>query len=164
MCHGNHAGGFCWYTKRHAGTQGVNLEEAPAPKKAKKEKLDDYREKHNQSKASGSSVTLAEATPVARCEEAASSDVGVIDFVDDDSIMQDMLHEISQDRFHRRGNRLEPEPQRLVAKACDEEGRGELWLGPLPTESRISHIMQTEYSIQVYCFMNDPEESGRMWK
>lgn len=158
MCHGNHPGGFCQHTKRHASTQEVNLAEAPAPKKARTGKPDDYREQYNQPQVSRSSVTLTEARPVARCEETASSDVRVIDFVDEDSIMQDMLHELMQDRFQRRGNRLEPEPPRLVAKVCDEEGRGELWLGPLPTESRLGQIMETEHSIQVYCFLKDPEE------
>ena len=158
MCHGNHPGGECGHTKRHASTQEVNLEEAPVSKKARKEEPDDYREQHDQPQAARSSVTLTEAMPVARSAETASSDVRVIDFVDDDSIMQDMLHDLMQDRFERRGNRLEPEPPRLVAKVCDEEGRGELWLGPLPTESRIGQIMLTEHNIQVYCFMKDPEE------
>ena len=45
-----------------------------------------------------------------------------------------------------------------MAKVCEEFGRGELWLGPLPTQSRIDYIMQTDFSIQVYCFLNDPEE------
>ena len=76
----------------------------------------------------------------------------------DDSIMQDMLHALSRERSHRRGTRVQPEPPCLVAKVCDEFGKGELWLGPLPIESRIDYIMRTDFSIQVHCFMNDPEE------
>ena len=113
----------------------------------KREKPDDCPDR---SKASSSEVALAEAW--------VSGDVEVIDFVDDDSIMQDMLDMLRNERSVHRGTRIAPEPPRLVAKVCEAEGRGEIWLGPLPTEDRIPHIMHTDFSIQVYCFRSDPED------
>ena len=44
----------------------------------------------------------------------------------------------------------------MIAKVCKEEGRGELWLGPLPTESRMEIITATKHSIQIYCLGKDP--------
>ena len=80
-------------------------------------------------------------------------------FVRDDSIMQRILPNLRWERFLRRGNRLNPEPPRLVAKVCREPGKGELWLGPLPTEPRIGIIMQVDHSIQVYCFQKTPTKA-----
>jgi hypothetical protein len=55
-----------------------------------------------------------------------------------------------------RGIRPSPEPPRLVAKVCEEDGRGELWLGPLPTKQTIERILDTKPSIQIFCFDNLP--------
>ena len=78
--------------------------------------------------------------------------------MDDDSIMQDMLDTLRNDRSYDRGARIAPEQPSLVAKVCEAEGRDEIWLGPLPTEDRMPHIMQTDFSIQIHCFKSDPEE------
>jgi hypothetical protein len=73
----------------------------------------------------------------------------------DDSIMQGMLPQL-RGRKGVRGNRINPEPPSLVAKVCNEEGKGELWLGPLPTAERMPTILETMPSIQIYCFRADP--------
>ena len=77
--------------------------------------------------------------------------------VRDDSIMRKLLPKLSETRYERRGNRLKPEPPRLVAKICEEEGRGELWLGPLPTKRGMDRILDTKPSIQIFCFTNPPD-------
>ena len=79
-------------------------------------------------------------------------------YVEDDSIMKRMLPKLQEERDERRGNRLNPEPPRLVAKVCKEKGKGELWLGPLPTAQRMDRITETKHSIQVYCFQKQPTE------
>jgi hypothetical protein len=78
--------------------------------------------------------------------------------VQDDSIMKRMLPELQKEKGEVRGNRINPEPPRLVAKIHSDEGKGELWLGPLPTAQRMDQIMQTKPSIQIYCFLKDPTE------
>ena len=55
------------------------------------------------------------------------------DYVVDDSLMRKQLPELRQHRWEERGTRINPEPPRLVAKVCQEEGRGELWLGCRPS-------------------------------
>ena len=150
-CHGNHPGSECANKRKHVKrTQEDNLEESPTPKKARKE---DASSRHSNPGPARSSVILTPA-PL----DPALSDVEVINAVEDDSIMRDIFQVVRADRSRRRGNRLEPEPPRLVAKVCEEPSRGELWLGPVPTESRLERINETKFSIQVYCFMNDPEE------
>ena len=57
-----------------------------------------------------------------------------------------------------RGNRINPEPPRMVAKICEGKGKGELWLGPLPTAVRMDRIMEVNYSIQIYCFLKHPTD------
>ncbi len=37
------------------------------------------------------------------------------------------------------------------------KGKGELWLGPLPTWHRMGVIMETIYSIQICCLSMEPE-------
>ena len=160
-CNGNHPGGLCEFTKRHVGTQEDNLEDPPAPKKARKESPgrdhgnysqskpvikrhagiqevnleeppplkrakrgspDRGREKYTQSKSARSSVTLTEAKPVTPFEISTSDDVREIGFVDDDSIMQDLLHELGQERAQRRGtasNQSRHACHCLVAKVCE---------------------------------------------
>jgi len=79
-------------------------------------------------------------------------------YVVDDSIMRRMLPSLWGERYARRGNRLSPEPPRLAAKICEGKGRGELWIGPLPTAQRMDQITETKYSIQIYCFQKDPTD------
>jgi hypothetical protein len=78
--------------------------------------------------------------------------------VHDDSIMKKLLPGLQSERGEVRGNRINPELPRLVAKVHEDEGRGELWLGPLPTAQRLDQIMQTKPSIQIYCSLQDPTE------
>jgi len=59
--------------------------------------------------------------------------------------------------YEGRGNRLDPGPPRLVAKVCEEEGRGELWLGPLPTDLTMDRILDTKPSIQIFCLDSFPD-------
>ena len=127
-CHMNHPGSQCRFTKRHAGTQEVNLEDGPALKKAKIEEPEDHpeRQEDDQPQAKKARVTPKEAQQVIETSQQ--------DYVDDDSIMQHLLPELRQDRFSRRGNRLQPEP----------------------TEERMDVITETTHSIQIYCFANDP--------
>ena len=150
-CHGNHPGAECTNTRKHVRceSQEDNPEESPAPKRARREDPDS---RHSDPGPARSSVILTEARAPAQ------NDVEVINAVEDDSIMQDILHQVARDRDRRRGNRLQPEPPRLVAKVCEEPSKGEIWLGPLPTNSRLERINETKFSIQVYCFMHDPEE------
>ena len=79
-------------------------------------------------------------------------------YVKDDSIMKKMLPMLQGMRDEARGNRLNPERPRLVAKVCEEKGKGELWLGPLPTTKRMDRITTTKHSIQIHCFRKQPTE------
>jgi hypothetical protein len=72
--------------------------------------------------------------------------------------MKKLLPGLQSEREEVRGNRINPELPRLVAKVHEDEGRGELWLGPLPTAQRLDQIMQTKPSIQIYCSLQDPTE------
>ena len=45
-----------------------------------------------------------------------------------------------------------------MAKVCKENGKGELWLGPLPTASRMDAITKVKHSIQIYCFKKAPTD------
>ena len=85
-------------------------------------KQDDAREAQPAAKKARASPTAEHNNKVVRCE-----------FVTKPSIMEGMLPKLREDRHTRRGTRLNPEPPRLVAKVCEEKGKGELWLGPLPT-------------------------------
>ena len=79
--------------------------------------------------------------------------------VKDASIMKQLLSERKATKGDRRGNRHHPEPPRLVAKVCKEKGRGELWLGPLPTEQSIDEIFHwANPSIQIFCFADFPDK------
>ena len=89
----------------------------------------------------------------------ASADASLPEHVEDDSIMRKLLPSLRWLRRDERGNRINPEPPRLVAKVCKEEGKGELWLGPLPTARRMKVISGTKHSIQIYCFAADIESS-----
>ena len=77
--------------------------------------------------------------------------------------MRRMLPSLRGKRYARQGNRISPEPPRLVAKVCEEEGRGELWLGPLPTAQRMNRITETKCSIQIYCFRRNPTDVQVEW-
>ena len=61
-------------------------------------------------------------------------------YVVDDSLMTKRLPELRQLKWGERGTRINPEPPSLVAKVCQEKGKGEIWLGPLPTAKRMSTI------------------------
>jgi len=134
-CHGNHPGFECRNTKKHAIAEDPVTEEGPILKKVKVELID-------------------------------KPDVEVVEapnpynlwHVRDDSIMRRLLPGLRKERSEVRGNRINPEPPRLVAKICEGRGRGELWLGPLPTANRMDTIMETKFSIQIYCFLKHPTE------
>jgi len=146
-CHGNHPGSECRNTKRHAALEKVDPE-SPAQKEMKVEVPED------QPKAGQVGVGI-QLTP----EQAPWKTGGKVDtpeYVVDDSIMRRLLPKLRAERYERRGNRLNPEPPRLVAKVCEEEGRGELWLGPIPTAQRMDKISETKHSIQVFCFAKKP--------
>jgi len=158
-CHGKHPGSECRNTKRHAVPEEANPEESPAQKKTKVE------EPADQPEAGRASIGLQpapKAMPILRGDK-----VSMQKHVEDDSIMRKLLPKLRGEKDDRRGNRLNPEPPRLVAKVCEEEGRGELWLGPLPTLQRIDKINETKHSIQVYCFLKTPAhvqvEPGGEW-
>ena len=81
------------------------------------------------------------------------------EFVMDDSIFRTMMPQLEQSRNDIRGTRVKPEPPRLVAKVRREEGRGELWLGPIPTDRRMAQIIRiAAFSIQIHCCKKSPEE------
>ena len=134
-CHGNHPGIACRYTNRHAVPDGTSPEERGA------------RDQPEVKRARIHSNTSQEGN--------IASSLG---YVKDDSIMKKMLPMLQGMRDEKRGNRLNPERPRLVAKVCEEKGKGELWLGPLPTAKRINRITETKHSIQVHCFQKQPTE------
>jgi len=153
-CHGKHPGSECRNAKRHAVPEGANPQESPAEKKTKGEVPADPQE------AGGTSLSLRPAPKGA-------PKVNKLKHVEDDSIMKKLLLRLREEKDDRRGNRLNPEPPRLVAKVCETEGRGEPWLGPLPTTLRLDRINETKPSIQVYCFAETPTqvqvEPGGEW-
>jgi len=158
-CHEKHPGSECRNTKRHAVPEEANPEESPARKKAKVEKP------VGQPEAGQFSTGPQPASRVMTAPR--GNEASMQKHVEDDSIMRKLLPELRGERDDRRGNRLNPEPPKLVAKVCEEEGRGELWLGPLPTVQRMDKINETKHSIQVYCFAKTPEhvqvEPGGEW-
>jgi hypothetical protein len=159
-CHGRHPGSECRNTKRHMASEESN----PVRDKSQKRKITlKPRDEPNakRAKTSNKAVHAAEDEPNAKRAKTsvhAAEETSRPGYVRDDSIMQKMLPELRRGRYRKRGNRLHPEPPRLVAKVCEEEGRGEFWLGPLPTASRMDQIKETNPSIQIYCFKNDPPD------
>ena len=83
--------------------------------------------------------------------------------VNDDSVMREILPRLRGERAEVRGNRINPEPPKLVAKVCREEGKGELWLGPIPTAKRMDRILETKPSIQIYCLQKEPTQVQVDW-
>jgi len=146
-CHGNHPGSECRNTKRHAALEKANPE-SPAQKEWKVEVPED------QPKAGRAGAGLQPTPKQAPWKR--GDKVDTPEYVVDDSIMRRLLPKLRAERDNRRGNRLNPEPPRLVAKVCREEGRGELWLGPIPTAQRMNKISETKHSIQVFCFAKAP--------
>jgi hypothetical protein len=69
-----------------------------------------------------------------------------------------MLPSLNKKRDKVRGIRTNPEVPRLVAKVCKEIGKGELWLGPLPTADRMQRITSVKHSIQIHCFKRAPTD------
>ena len=157
-CHGKHPGAECRNTKRHAVYENVNPER-PAQKKLKAEVPVDQPE------AERASVVLQPTPKRALRKPGDRGDTP--EYVVDDSIMRRLLPKLRDEKDDRRGNRLNPEPPRLVAKVCEEKGRGELWLGAIPTEQRMDRISETKPSIQVFCFAKAPPnvqvEPGGEW-
>ena len=78
-------------------------------------------------------------------------------YVIDDSIIKRFLPELRANRDVGQGNRRNPERPTMIAKVCEGKGKGELWLGPLPTWHRMGVIMETNYSIQICCLSMEPE-------
>ena len=78
--------------------------------------------------------------------------------IENDSIIKQMLPSLNKTRDRVRGTRTNPEVPTLVAKVCREKGKGELWLGPLPTEGRMHRINKVKHSIQIHCFKKSPAE------
>jgi len=158
-CHGNHPGSECRNTKRHATSEEVNPGGSPAQKKTR---VEGPADQHEAGRASGGLQPTPKAMPIRRGDKSSTRE-----YVEDDSIMRKLLPKLRGEKDDRRGNRLNPEAPRLVAKVCEEEGKGELWLGPLPTLQRIDKINETKYSIQVYCFAKTPTrvqvEHGGEW-
>jgi len=177
-CHGNHPGSECWNTKRHATLEEGNprekpFEEHPAEKHSVKEHpVEELPTKEQPGEEHGEQL-LEE--PAKRDRTSASSQLdqgenakpSTCGYVEDDSIMKKLLPKLREERYPRPGNRINPEPPRLVAKICEEEGRGELWLGPIPTEQRMDCILSTKPSIQICCFAKRPTdvqvEQGGEW-
>ena len=147
-CHGNHPGFACRNTKRHALSEEAVPEEGPPLKKVKLEEPEDLSEPE---KATVTLSRRSKAMPKAKMQ-------AVPKYVQDDSIMRMMLPELRKEKGEMRGNRINPEPPRLVAKVCSGEGKGELWLGPLPTAERMDRILEAKPSIQIYCFLKDPTQ------
>ena len=144
----------CKNTKRHASPEEVNPEEGPTLKKVKMEEQDDHGgAEQPKVTLKPSSKALARGKPGVMTKE-----VSRPKHIEDDSIMQKLLPKLRGERDEVRGNRLNPESPRMVAKVCEEEGKGELWLGPLPTAQRMDQIKEVEYSIQIHCFLKDPTE------
>jgi len=151
-CHGRHPGMDCRHTKKHAAPQEANPEEAPPLKKARVDEPENCQE------AERAKVILKEAPKKAAKFRAPLHPEVIPLHVEDDSIMRRLLPRLREERYDRRGNRLNPEPPRLVAKVCEEKGSGELWLGPLPTPQRLDTIAETKHSIQIHCFLKDPAD------
>jgi len=147
-CHGKHSGFECRNTRKHAVAEDPVTEEGPILKKVKLEKIDPPEPK----------PTRRWADEPVKAVEAPLRAHPLCHYVRDDSIMRRLLPELREERSEVRGNRINPEPPRLVAKVCEGLGRGELWLGPLPTANRMDTIMETKFSIQIYCFLKHPTE------
>ena len=90
-------------------------------------------------------------------DEAVSLSATYPGYVLDDSIIRRLLPELRANRDVVRGNRRNPERPTMIAKVCEGRGKGELWLGPLPTWHRMGVIMETNYSIQICCLSMEPE-------
>jgi len=111
-CHGKHPGSECRNTRRHAISEEANPEESPAQKKIKLEVPE------GQSEAERANLGL-KAAPKKMPQSTPKH-------VEDDSIMRRLLPKLREEKDERRGNRLNPEQPRLVAKVCEGEG-GHFW-------------------------------------
>jgi len=113
-CHGNHPGSERKNTKRHAASRKKTKVERPA----------------DQPEAERASIGR-QPTSKAMCIQ--RGDKGSMrKHVEDDSIMRKWWPRLREEKNDRRGNRLNPEVPRLVAKVCEEEGRGGLCLDHSP--------------------------------
>jgi len=154
-CHGNHLGSECRNTKRHAASGEINPEGSPAQKKTKVEGPVDQPEA---GRASVGHQPTSKAMPSRRGDKGSMRE-----HVEDDSIMRKLLPRLREEKNDRRGNRLNPEVPRLVAKVCEEEGRGELWLGPLSTWQRINKINETEDVVNSLALNGYQEPTSSTW-
>ena len=183
-CHGNHSGHDCWHFKRHMALgeatptrdrsrrREITLtprDESTVPQTPREESTVTLTPRDESTVTltprDESTVTLtprdeSKSKRARRGDNTvhAAEESSTHGYVRDDSIMQRMLPELRSKRYRKRGNRLHPEPPRLVAKICEGKGRGELWLGALTTESRMDEIKKTNPSIQIYCLKNDPSD------
>jgi len=155
-CHGIYPGSERESTRRHAGLGEGNPQGSPARKKMKVDvPAEQPVRKPGKTELSSKSTQPAHRKGASR-GPANPEKVSTPEHVEDDSIMRKMLPKLSEERYEKRGHSLDPEPPRLVAKVCEEEGRGELWLGPLPTAQTIDMINETKPSIQIYCLAKSP--------
>ena len=186
-CQGNHAGSACKFTKRHAlfrKTVPAAPQQAacsPQPRTSPAAKLVppeviqkaipkqpppilpsqqeimlDTQGANDQKGAEETFVEDPAATPKIKAQPAPN-------WVSDDSIMREILPRLQDERAKVRGIRIRPEPPRLVAKVCREEGRGELWLGAVPTTTTMGKISEIRPSIQIYCFHAEPTQVQVDW-
>jgi hypothetical protein len=143
VCHGNHSGGECM-SKKHARVR----EEPPGA-------AQDVTQKKAEKPAARPGAPQSKSMP--RKARGVKRDRSPC-HVENDSIVKQMLPSLNKKRDKVRGIRTNPEAPRLVAKVCKEIGKGELWLGPLPTAGRMQRITNVKHSIQIHCFKRGPTE------
>jgi len=78
-------------------------------------------------------------------------------FTRDDAVVWGLSPELKASSGMGRGNRHSPERPMMMAKACEEAGRGKLRVSSLPILTRMKVITETDRSIQTYCFSMEPE-------
>jgi len=165
--HGSYPGPECKTTRRHAGRGEGDSQRNPAQMRTEVDgsARQAVREPGEEELTSDGIQATAREEPSRG--PADPGKVGTPGYVEDDSIMKELVPKLSEGRYERRGSRRDPEPPRLVAKICRQKGRGELWLGPLPTAQRMKVIIETKPSIQIYCLSSSPTnvqtEPGGEW-
>ena len=115
-CHGKHLGFERRSAKRHAVPEEAVAEEGPTQKKARFEEPEDKAEPEG-AKATSSFPGKPKAKVLAMPK-----------YVRDDSIMKRLLPELRKDRDELRGNRINPEPPRLVAKVHRKKAKANFGL------------------------------------
>jgi len=172
ICHGDHPGSECKIFKRRAVFEEEDPQGKPARKKVKVEVLAEQPVKEPGARGACKAEFTADSNQLVYKKgtsrgPADPEKVNTPEHVEDDSIMRRLLPKLSEVRYQRQGDFISPELPRLVAKVCKEKGKGELWLGPLPTAQRMDIIKETKPSIQIYCFaqslMDTQAEPGGEW-